>query len=230
MSKRMICFIVLASLSVSRFAIGQQDVDDAGSQQIQAEDLVLRIPSTWSRMSDSKTVLTLLAPEPPLGGAFRDNIRVMRYSSRGIDDLDRIQAVQVNSVESQYKLIDSGVLQDADPRITWIATTERTPDPGRPLLAKIDYMTLHQGQVIVLHAMCETNAINERRQVFDEIARSIQFIQPPAMEQPFAPPVGYSPKSEAYKQGEKIGRYTLNAMIIAVVAWLLVRVVKSARK
>jgi hypothetical protein len=221
---------LLASIGAPHAAKGQQDAVAVDGQRIQTEDVVLQIPATWSRLEDTNAALTLLSPVPVAGDSFRDNIRVKKYPMKGVDDLDRILSVQEKSVGDKFKVIGSGRLSTGEPHIAWLAITEKQPEPGQPLLAKIDYMMINQGHLFVLHAMCETSSLDERRPTFDAIARSVTFTRPSSPQQTTAPKDDGARNSQAFDQGRKVGLYTFYVMVAVVGAWLVFRLIKFSRK
>jgi hypothetical protein len=230
MTKLVAWLSLFASIVVPHAAIAQQDSGAIGAQRIQTEELVLQIPATWVRLNDTDTVLTLLSPIPPTGDSFRDNIRVKKYPLAGVHDLDRIHSVQEQSVGDRFKVIGSGVLSTGEPRITWLATSQKQPEPGQALLAKVDYLMINQEHLFVLHAMCKTSALNECRPTFDAIARSVRFTRSSSTQQTTAPKTSGSRHSKEFEQGKEVGRYTFYAMVAVVGAWLILRVVKFVRK
>lgn len=222
MSQRFTSLLLFISIWVQHTFAGQQDIESVGSQRIQVEDVVLQVPATWNSMTTSDTIRTLLSPLPS-EDSFRNNIRIKKYALKGGDDLDTILMVQEKTIGEKYKTIGSGVLVEGNPRITWLATSEREPEPGYPLLAKIDYMMIHHGQLIVLHAMCETSKFDESQSVFDAIVRSIQLTRPTLKPQSTIPENRNPPNSPAFEQGRMIGRYTCYIMVIVIGLWLIFR-------
>jgi hypothetical protein len=230
MLPRLTYLFLFASVVIPQTARAQPDSGNIDSQRIETEDLVLQVPATWTRLNVTNTIVTLLAPIPSAGHSFRDNIGVKKYPLAESDDLDKILSAEERIVGDKFEILGSGILSAGEPRIAWLAITQKQPESGQPLLAKIDYLMIDQGHLFVLHAMCETSAVDDRRPTFDAIARSVSFTRSSSPQQSTASKKNGSRNSEAFEQGRTLGRYTFCAMVAAVGAWLIFRVAKFVRK
>lgn len=203
--------------------------EESATKKVILPELQLTLPSAWERVPEAGTILTVRTPPEGPTDEFLENIRILSYPVPSRASLDELLELQRQDGLQAFHEIGKGEVVGAPSRTVWLALKSKTPaTPTDKLtgeltdaLTKIDFMTLREDRLYVLHCMTATQDYEKFRPLFESIAKSVTY--PPGDEA--ATSRGFSQWSPA-EQGAFVGRLTFYALITAVLFWIARAVIR----